>query len=152
MTLEEQLCFALYNATNAVIRTYRPWLREIGLTYPQYLVLLVLWQNGELTMGDIATRLALPQGGITPIVEKLEEANLIVRRRDKGDRRIVSVELTDSGANLESAANEAQRRVACATTLSEEEAADLRSKLQNLNNRLTCIPATNFLDHETAGR
>lgn len=136
MILEEQLCFALYAATNAVIRTYRPWLRDIGLTYPQYLVLLVLWQNGERTMGEIATRLALPPGGVTPIVERLEAAELVVRRRDETDRRVVHVMLTASGAKLEAAASEAQRRVSCATMLRDDELAELRGTLHGLTERL----------------
>ena len=141
MILEEQLCFALYSATNAVIRTYRPWLRDIGLTYPQYLVLLVLWQNGERTMGEIATRLALPPGGVTPIVERLEAARLVVRTRDEADRRVVHVTLTESGAKLEEAASDAQRRVSCATTMRDDELAELRSTLQNLTERLSVADA-----------
>jgi DNA-binding MarR family transcriptional regulator len=137
MTLEEQLCFALYSATNAVIRTYRPWLRDIGLTYPQYLVLLVLWQDGERTMGEIATRLALPPGGVTPIVERLEAARLVVRRRDEEDRRVVHVTLTEAGQQLEQAGIEAQRQVRCATMLENEELAGLRGILHGLSERLS---------------
>ncbi len=140
MVLEEQLCFALYSATNAVIRTYRPWLRDIGLTYPQYLVLLVLWQDGERTMGEIATRLALPPGGVTPIVERLELAGLVTRRRDDQDRRVVHVTLTSSGAALEDAGVEAQRRVACATVLSPTDLNELRQTLTDLTGRLNQQP------------
>lgn len=136
MILEEQLCFALYSATNAVIRTYRPWLRDIGLTYPQYLVLLVLWQDGERTMGEIANRLALPPGGVTPIVERLEAAELVVRRRDEDDRRVVHVGLTKSGAELEQAGIEAQRKVSCATTMEDDELSALRIMLNGLTTRL----------------
>ncbi|MGI4796124.1 MAG: MarR family winged helix-turn-helix transcriptional regulator [Janthinobacterium lividum] len=136
MILEEQLCFALYSATNAVIRTYRPWLRDIGLTYPQYLVLLVLWQDGERTMGEIANRLALPPGGVTPIVERLEAAELVVRRRDEDDRRVVHVGLTKSGADLEQAGIEAQRKVSCATTMEDSDASALRDMLNALTTRL----------------
>ena len=136
MILEEQLCFALYSATNAVIRTYRPWLRDIGLTYPQYLVLLVLWQDGERTMGEIANRLALPPGGVTPIVERLEAAELVVRRRDEDDRRVVHVGLTKSGAELEQAGVEAQRKVSCATTMQDDESSALRDMLNALTTRL----------------
>ncbi|MDT7952343.1 MAG: MarR family transcriptional regulator [Acetobacteraceae bacterium] len=142
MNLEEQLCFALYSATNAVIRTYRPWLRDIGLTYPQYLVLLVLWQDGDRTMGEIATRLALPPGGVTPIVERLEAANLVVRRRDEIDRRVVHVMLTESGMQLEAAGSEAQRRVSCATTMQEDELAGLREILHGLTERLSASAAS----------
>ena len=137
MNLEEQLCFALYGATNAVIRTYRPWLRDIGLTYPQYLVLLVLWQNGERTMGEIATRLALPPGGVTPIVERLETAGLVVRRRDDDDRRVVHVMLTENGTNLQEGGREAQRHVKCATMMEDEELADLRGVLHRLIEQLS---------------
>ena len=140
MTLEEQLCFALYSATNAIIRSYRPWLRDIGLTYPQYLVLLVLWQDGDRTMGEIATRLALPPGGVTPIVERLEAAKLVERRRDEGDRRVVHVRLTESGAQLEQAGIEAQRRVTCATKLPANEHATLRAILNELTERLSAVP------------
>lgn len=143
MILEEQLCFALYSATNAVIRTYRPWLRDIGLTYPQYLVLLVLWQDGERTMGEIANRLALPPGGVTPIVERLEAAELVVRRRDEDDRRVVHVGLTKSGADLEQAGIEAQRKVSCATTMEDDELLALRVMLNSLTTRLCASMATN---------
>ena len=146
MYLEEQLCFALYSATNAIVRTYRPWLREIGVTYPQYLVLLVLWQDGERTMGEIATRLSLPPGGVTPIVERLEASGLVVRRRDVDDRRVLHVGLTQSGTELEQAGMEAQRRVACATTLASDEIADLRSALTGLTRRLS---VTSGADGET---
>lgn len=141
MILEEQLCFALYSATNAVIRTYRPWLRDIGLTYPQYLVLLVLWQDGERTMGEIANRLALPPGGVTPIVERLEAAELVVRRRDEDDRRVVHVGLTPSGAELEQAGIEAQRKVSCATTMEDDELSNLRILLNSLTDRLCASTA-----------
>lgn len=150
MILEEQLCFALYAATNAVIRTYRPWLRDIGLTYPQYLVLLVLWQSGERTMGEIATRLSLPPGGVTPIVERLEAARLVVRRRDEADRRVVHVTLTDSGAKLEQAASEAQRRVSCATMLQDDEVADLRDTLHGLAHRLNSVASSDATASELA--
>jgi DNA-binding MarR family transcriptional regulator len=149
MILEEQLCFALYSATNAVIRTYRPWLRDIGLTYPQYLVLLVLWQDGDRTMGEIAHRLALPPGGVTPIVERLEAAELVVRRRDEDDRRVVHVSLTEAGAQLEQAGVEAQRKVTCATTMEDDELSSLRLMLSALTTRL-CTSAA--LEDETPQR
>ena len=137
MNLEEQLCFALYSATNAIVRTYRPWLREIGLTYPQYLVLLVLWQDGERTMGEIATRLSLPPGGVTPIVERLETAGFVRRRRDASDRRVLHVGLTPAGARLEQAGIEAQHHVFCATSMEEHELIELRSVLIGLTQKLS---------------
>ena len=135
--LEGQLCFALYSATNAIIRTYRPWLRDIGLTYPQYLVLLVLWQDGERTMGEIANRLSLPPGGVTPIVERLETAGFVERRRDKNDRRVVHVALTSSGEALKQAGGEARRRVVCATAMADDELEGLRQVLTELTSRLS---------------
>ncbi len=152
MTLEEQFCFALYSATNAIIRTYRPLLRDIGLTYPQYLVLLVLWQNGEQTMGDVATRLAMLPGGLTPIIARLEAADLVVRWHDEGDRRVVYVGLTEAGAKLKTAVREVQHRVACATMLSEEDIAGLRGMLHALSEQLNRPAPSELLSEELLAR
>lgn len=130
--LDDQLCFALYAATNAVVRTYRPMLRELGITYPQYLTLMVLWQHDELTVGELAVHLDLPGHALTPLVQRLERAGLVVRRPSSTDGRAVVVELTPVGRELETSAAAVQRRVVCATGLSPEALAVLRSDLQKL--------------------
>lgn len=136
LRLEDQLCFALYAATNAITRAYRPLLEAIGITYPQYLVLMVLWQHDSHTMGEIAERLGLPTHGISPIVSRLEEAGFVRRVRTAPDMRIVRVSLTRYGRSLEISATAAQREVVCATQLEAEALATLRNQLQNLVRRV----------------
>jgi DNA-binding MarR family transcriptional regulator len=99
LRLDDQLCFALYAATHAITRRYRPLLERIGLTYPQYLVMLTLWQDGPATVGRIADRLQLDSHAVTPLVARLEGAGL-VRRRRGSDRRRVVVEATERGRDL----------------------------------------------------
>ena len=139
--LDDQLCFALYAATNTVTRAYRPLLERIALTYPQYLVMLTLWQHGELSVGEIADRLALPGHAVSPLVDRLEDAGFVLRHRSSPDRRVVHVSLTPAGAELEGAASTAQRSVACDTGLTPEALAGLRAQLHELVDRMT-HPAT----------
>ena len=134
--LDDQLCFALYAATNAVTRAYRPLLDGIGLTYPQYLVMLVLWQDGERPVGEIARRLGLGANAVSPLLERLERAGLLERRRDEGDRRVVGAYLTEAGTALESAAAEVQRSVVCDTRLTPDALAALRDELKELAKRM----------------
>ena len=136
LRLEDQLCFALYAATNAVTRAYRPLLDAVGITYPQYLVLMVLWQDSSHTMGEIAERLGLPTHGVTPIVGRLEAAGFVRRVRKAPDLRVVWVSLTRVGRSLEITAAAAQREVVCATHLEAGALATLRNQLQILVRRV----------------
>ncbi len=141
LSLDDQLCFALYAATNAVVRAYRPLLTEIGLTYPQYLVMLVLWQDGARTVGEIAARLELPGHAISPLLDRLARAGLIERQRTGPDRRVVRVRLTAAGTGLELAAARVKRTVACQTGLDPAALAELRQELRELAVRMTPAPA-----------
>ncbi len=134
LRLDDQLCFALYVATNAITRAYRPLLRELGITYPQYLTLMALWQHGTGTVGELAQRLDLPAHSMTPLLQRLERAGLIVRRRSPIDSRVVLVELTPVGVELERSAATVQRTVECATGLSPHALAALRGELHELVN------------------
>lgn len=100
LLLDAQLCFSLYGASMAVSRTYKPMLDDLGLTYPQYLVLSALWENDDQTVGAIATRLALEPSTITPLVKRLEAAGLLTRQRNPADERQVNVRLTPAGEDL----------------------------------------------------
>lgn len=100
LPLDRQLGFGLYSAFLAVSRTYKPWLDRIGLTYPQYLVMCVLWEDGEQTIGGVAARLDLEPSTITPLVKRLEQAGLVVRQRNPADERQVNVTLTPRGKAL----------------------------------------------------
>ncbi|MGF1551095.1 MAG: MarR family winged helix-turn-helix transcriptional regulator [Paracoccaceae bacterium] len=137
LRLDDQLCFALYVATNAIVRSYRPMLAEIGLTYPQYLLMLVLWQDGDRTVRQLADRLKLSPSAVTPLVDRLEAADLVRRRRDDNDRRVVHVELTERGAATEHEAAAVQRRVACNTGLDVQGLAAMRDHLHALAERLS---------------
>lgn len=97
LPLDRQLGFSLYGAFMAVSRTYKPWLDKLGLTYPQYLVLSVLWEGDEQTISAIAAHLDLEPSTITPLVKRLEEAGNVVRRRNPDDERQVKASLTDKG-------------------------------------------------------
>lgn len=102
--LDDQLCYAIYSAGMAIQRVYKPLLDELGLTYPQYLVLNVLWRDDELTVGAIADRLALESSTLTPLLKRLEAAGLLRRTRNPENERQVVVALTDQGRALQSRA------------------------------------------------
>ncbi len=100
LTLEDQLCFSLYATSMAINRTYKPLLDQLGITYPQYLVLSALWEEDGRTVGAIAERLSLESSTITPLVKRLEAASLVTRARQADDERRVLVSLTDRGRAL----------------------------------------------------
>jgi DNA-binding MarR family transcriptional regulator len=130
--LDQQLCFALYAASTAMTRVYRPLLEELGLTYPQYLVLLVLWEKGSIRLGEIADDLELATHAVSPIIDRLDQAGLVRRVKDPDDARAVLVELTKAGRNLESEGGAIRDHVRRKTALKTAEITRLRSELQNL--------------------
>jgi DNA-binding MarR family transcriptional regulator len=134
--LDEQLCFALYAASRAMTSCYRPVLDALDLTYPQYLVLLVLWERGESTVTGIGQALQLETGTLSPLLKRLEAAGLITRTRQAGDERSVLVSLTAAGRGLEERVAEAQVNVGVATGLGRAEIDDLRKTLHALSDRL----------------
>lgn len=101
LKLENQLCFSIYAASNLITRAYQPLLDQLGITYPQYLALLVLWDTDELTVNEIARRLLLNTNTITPLLKRMEAQGLITRRRSQQDERKVIVQLTEQGSALE---------------------------------------------------
>lgn len=135
--LENQLCFSLYSATHAILRSYKPDLDRLNLTYPQYLVLVALWQYKELSIKDIAEKLFLEPATITPVVKRLETKKLTKRTRQKDDERVVIVSLTEQGQNLRSVLSEVQKRVACDTGLSDAAFQTLNKTLSELTRNLT---------------
>jgi MarR family transcriptional regulator, organic hydroperoxide resistance regulator len=135
-TLDEQLCFALYAASRAMTGCYRPLLERIGLTYPQYLVMLVLWERGDTTVSGLGQFLHLETGTLSPLLKRLESNGLIHRRRQPADERSVLVGLTPAGAELRERAESAQGRVAEATGLTAAELIELRDTLHALSGRL----------------
>ena len=132
LLLNNQLCFALYAATNSIIRYYRIYLNEIGITYTQYLVLLVLWEQDSCSIKTIANNLKLDSPTITPIVQKLEKINLVKRHRSNEDERVVFVTLTKAGIDLEDQVADIQNKVACKTHLNNKDFNELKETLNNL--------------------
>ncbi|WP_292051506.1 MULTISPECIES: MarR family winged helix-turn-helix transcriptional regulator [unclassified Brevundimonas] len=104
LRLDRQVCFPLYAATNLLTRLYGPVLAELGLTYPQYLVLLVLWETQPLSVGDLGRRLYLDSGTLTPLLKRMEQAGLVTRARDPDDERRVLIGLTPAGEAMKAKA------------------------------------------------
>ena len=132
LRLDNQLCFALYAATHAVTRTYRGALGEVGLTYPQYLVMLVLWEADGLAVGAIASALDLDAATLTPMLKRLEQAGFVARRRSAADERVVEVRLTAQGLKLQDEVAKIQSNVVCQTGMSTAEFKALRATLRQL--------------------
>ena len=135
--LVDQLCFDLYAASRAVTSAYRPVLRELGLTYPQYLVLLVLWEHEQCTVRDLADSLQLDHGTLTPLLRRMEQARLVARRRDHSDERFVLVSLTEKGSALRSHANRIHCGMKDALALDEQEFTALQRTLRELTSRVS---------------
>jgi MarR family transcriptional regulator, organic hydroperoxide resistance regulator len=137
LTLDRQLCFALYSASRAMTAAYRPILSELNLTYPQYLVLLVLWEEGRVTVGRLGERLQLDSGTLSPLLKRLEANGFIRRERSLQDERQVEVTLTPAGRKLEAKAQCIPEKLGAQTGITEQEAADLRDAIRRLTDALT---------------
>ncbi|WP_316608602.1 MarR family transcriptional regulator [uncultured Ruminococcus sp.] len=132
MKLENQLCFPLYAAARQVTALYTPYLKELGLTYTQYIVFLVLWENDGIPVGELGRRLYLDNGTLTPLLKKLESSGYLTRSRDTADERVVTVALTDEGRALQSKAAHIPEAIGSCIHLSEQEARDLYRILYQL--------------------
>ncbi|BBZ62171.1 MarR family winged helix-turn-helix transcriptional regulator [Mycolicibacterium monacense] len=136
LRLDQHLCFALYSATRAMTAAYRPVLTELNLTYPQYLVLLVLWEEGPVTVGRLGERLHLDSGTLSPLLKRLEANGFVVRQRSRSDERQVEIDLTDAGRALEERAQCIPEELFRATGLSVDDAEQLRDAVRQLNDVL----------------
>ncbi|MDG1095230.1 MAG: MarR family transcriptional regulator [Methylophilaceae bacterium] len=136
LLLDNQLCFALYSATNAVTRFYRFYFKELDITYSQYLVLITLWEGDCKNITDIAKILKLDLPTITPIIKKLETKKLIKKSRSKQDERIILIKLTKKGMDLEDEVAKIQHKVACKTHLAPEEFNSLKNSLNDLTDAM----------------
>jgi DNA-binding MarR family transcriptional regulator len=132
LRLDRQLCFALYGAANRVTRLYRPLLDALGLTYPQYLAMLVLWEASPRTVGALGEALDLESSTLTPLLKRLEAQGLIARARDPEDERRVIVTLTPAGAALRDQAKAVPEQLLCLLDRPLSELGDLRERLKTL--------------------
>ncbi len=136
LALDRQFCFALYSASHAMTKTYKPMLDQIGLTYPQYLVMLVLWEQDAILVKDIGARLFLDSGTLTPLLKRLEGNGLVSRKRNHLDERQVLVELTAQGRALREQAAAIPEQVLCASGQALAALGSMRDELARVRDDL----------------
>ena len=132
LKLKNQLCFPLYALSREVVNRYRPFLDELDITYPQYLVLMVLWENDLQTVNQLGEKLRLDTGTLTPLLKRMETKGLLLRTRKSSDERVVEVGLTQAGKKLKEKAKDIPSKLAKAMGLTQEEI----SQLKNIVNKI----------------
>ncbi len=137
LALDAQLCFALYSASLAMTKLYKPLLAPLGLTYPQYLVMLVLWESDGQPVSAIGERLSLDSGTLTPLLKRLELAGLVQRLRDAADERRVLIRLSPAGRALRSRALAVPQQVLCAAQCPLDEISSLTQRLKSLRDSIS---------------
>lgn len=139
LRLDSQLCFAVYSAAHAFTRLYKGLLDALGLTYPQYLVMLILWEGDNLAVKELGAKLQLDSGTLTPLLKRLETAGLIRRTRDPNDERLVRISLTSAGTDLRTKAAAVPPAVLAASGCSLAELGDLKKALLDLRDHLNAV-------------
>ncbi len=134
--LDDFLCFSIYAAEHAFSRTYKPMLAELGLTYPQYLVMTLLWEEDDQSVGQLGAKLSLESSTLTPLLKRLEAEGRLTRHRDKQDERVVRVKLTSAGDKLRERAAKIPACILSATGMSLDELGKLREQIIQLTKRL----------------
>lgn len=134
--LDQQLCFALYATSLAMTKLYKPLLAPLGLTYPQYLVMLVLWERDDRAVHELGELLQLDSGTLTPLLKRLEASGLVSRQRDLADERRVRIRLSPAGAELRQQAESVPQAVLCGMGDQLDGIADLRERLHAVRKRL----------------
>jgi DNA-binding MarR family transcriptional regulator len=136
LLLDNQLCFALYSTSLLMTKVYKPLLQDLGLTYPQYLVMMVLWEGDGITVGDVSSRLLTDPGSVTPLLKRLEAEGLLKRTRSSADERVVELFLTDKGRSLHEQAKRVPSCILTATQHTLAELGALKNELITLRNSL----------------
>ena len=146
--LENQLCFPLYVCSKEIVRRYKPYLDELNLTYTQYIAMMVLWEEREVTVTELGKQLFLDSGTLTPLLKKLEQKGFVTRKRMESDERNVCISITDKGDRLKEEAVKIPEKMSCCISLNPEEVKTLYTILQkvlgifsNLNNNYLLIAA-----------
>ena len=147
ITLDQQLCFALYSASMAIGRAYKPLLDALEITYPQYLVLSTLWEGDAQSVGHIADRLALESSTITPLVKRLEQANFVIRKRNPDDERQVIVSLTAKGIALREKASCLGETLFAAAKMSPKRLIELNREVRAFRDAVN-----GFIDTDTSAQ
>jgi DNA-binding MarR family transcriptional regulator len=139
LRLDNQICFAVYSAAHAFNRVYKPLLDQLGLTYPQYLVMLVLWERDGVPVKDIGERLFLDSGTLTPLLKRLEAAGLVKRTRSTEDERQVMIALTAQGQALKEKARAVPQSILAASACSIAELSAMKNEIVGLRDRLNAV-------------
>ncbi|WP_346837995.1 MarR family transcriptional regulator [Microbulbifer sp. SAOS-129_SWC] len=139
LKLDNQLCFSLYSTSLAMSKLYKPLLEELGLTYPQYLIMLVLWEDDGITVTELSERLAQDKGALSPVIKRLEAQALIDRRRDPADERRVHLCLTPKGKSLQRRAADIPAQVLRASGLDRNAARDLKAQIETVRHALNSL-------------
>lgn len=137
LLLDSQLCFPLYALSRQVTAQYRPLLEKLDLTYPQYLVLLLLWESDNRTVGELGERLLLDSGTLTPLLKRMEQKGLLTRQRNPADERQVTIQLTESGRGLQQQAMDIPTQLVQSLNLDEQQVVDLKNQVQTILQQLT---------------
>ena len=132
LKLKNQICFPLYAVSREILRKYTPFLKELNLTYTQYIVLMVLWEKTEITVGELGKMLYLDTGTLSPLLKSMEKSELVCRSRDKNDERIVKVSITEKGCDLTERAVEIPSKMGSCLNISAEEAENLYKLLYKM--------------------
>jgi len=139
LLLDNQLCFSLYSTSLAVTQIYKPLLEPLGLTYPQYLVMLILWEKEGLGLKDICERLSQKPGALAPVIKRMEKDGLITRTKNTEDERQLEIYLTEHGKSLQANALEVNACLVSSCNISIDELSDLKSRLDKLRGQLNNI-------------
>lgn len=132
LKLENQICFPLYVIAKEITGLYRPFLDELDMTYPQYLVMMVLWEHDGMTVSCIGEKLYLDSGTLTPLLKRLEAKELITRKRKKEDERVVEICVTEAGKQLKSRACSVPEKIIASTKVDPEDLIRLKESVQNI--------------------
>lgn len=139
LRLDNQICFAVYSAAHAFNRVYKPLLDRLGLTYPQYLVMLVLWERDDVPVKEIGEKLFLDSGTLTPLLKRLEAAHLVKRTRSSEDERQVLIALTQQGHALKEKARSVPQSILATTDCSVSELVAMKDEIVALRDRLNAV-------------
>lgn len=139
LKLENQLCFKIYSASKSIVRIYGPLLKRIDLTYPQYLTMMVLWEDNKISFKDLSCKLKMKTGTLTPIISKLEDQGYLERVKDEKDDRKIYLAITPNGLELEEKAKSIPENLACNINLDKEDYLKYLKEFDDLVNKLDCI-------------
>lgn len=134
LDLENQVCFPIYALAKEIINQYRPFLDELDLTYPQYLVLMVLWKEKEQTVGQLGDKIFLDSGTLTPLLKRMEQKDIVVRKRCTEDERVVKLSLTTKGLSLEEKAKDIPKKLMESMNVDEKDLLELKTIVNKILN------------------